>query len=134
MRVFFYGLFMDRQLLESRGMAPLDIEPGFADGYALRIGERATLAPQPGARTYGFVMTITEKEAKDLYSEESVKDYLAETLEVTSANGQHEDVVCYILPASRIVGTNGDYAHALHRLAGSFDFPQSYLDEIEKFF
>lgn len=49
--VFFYGLFMDQQLLEAKGVYPTDIRAAVLEGYALRIGARAALVPTSGAMT-----------------------------------------------------------------------------------
>ena len=41
--VFFYGLFMDEELLRGKGLNPKNAEPASVDGLALRIGQRAAL-------------------------------------------------------------------------------------------
>lgn len=46
--VFFYGLFMDADLLRARGLTPEGGELAAVDGLALRIGQRAALVPTPG--------------------------------------------------------------------------------------
>ena len=134
MRVFFYGLFMDKALLEKKGVKPTGLEPAYVEDFALQIGERATLAPLTGARAYGVVMCVADRELMDLYSEESVKDYKPETLKTVLSDGRCEDVICYNLPKEEIAGSNADYARALYRLAQKLGFPKSYLDEIEKTF
>ena len=82
MNVFFYGLFMDENLLATKGIGPAETAVGFVDGFKLHIGERATLLANPGGRAYGVLMDITESEAADLYSEESVADYAPESVVV----------------------------------------------------
>ena len=42
--VFFYGLFMDQELLHSKGIQPERVEVAWVDGLELRIGQRAALA------------------------------------------------------------------------------------------
>ena len=76
--VFFYGLFMDESLLASKGIEPSHTAIGYVDGYRLRIGARATLVPQKASRAYGVLMTIRREEATDLYSDETVADYVPE--------------------------------------------------------
>jgi len=41
--VFFYGLFMDEELLRGKGLEPEGGEISAIDGFALRIGQRAAL-------------------------------------------------------------------------------------------
>ena len=69
---------MDESLLAKKGIEPSGAHRGYVDGYALRIGERATLVRSPGSRAYGAVMDINPDEAADLYAEASVADYLPE--------------------------------------------------------
>jgi len=41
--VFFYGLFIDKELLGGKGLEPEGGEIAAIDGFALRIGQRAAL-------------------------------------------------------------------------------------------
>jgi hypothetical protein len=43
--VFFYGLFMDEELLRAKGVQPRSPRQACIRGFALRIGQRATLVP-----------------------------------------------------------------------------------------
>jgi hypothetical protein len=130
MKVFFYGLFMDVSLLADKGIVPNHSTVGFVDGYRLYIGARATLTRTPNDRAYGVVMDITENDAAALYSEESVADYIPETVSVDLMDGGRVDAVCYNLPQDKITGANRDYAKALVAVASKLGFPESYLDQI----
>lgn len=130
--VFFYGLFMDESLLAGKGITPLSATVGYLENYKLRIGERATLLPEPDARAYGVFMTIAERDVEALYSEPSVADYVPETVNVTLTNGAIEQALCYNLPATKLTGKNTPYAESLYVLAENLGFPQSYLDEIRE--
>ena len=132
MRVFFYGLFMDADLLLDKGVAPTAVEPGFVNDFALRIGDRATLAPEGGSRAYGLLITLTRGEAEALYAEASVSDYLPEAVRVDLMDGRTVEATCYNLPADKIAGANKAYAAALLKLATKLGFPKSYLAEISK--
>lgn len=130
MNVFFYGLFMDETLLAAKGIEPSEVNLGVVRGYALRIGERATLTRCQGGRTYGSVMRIAAGEVAELYSEESVADYVPETVTVELMDGARVEASSYILPAGKVSGTNRKYAKSLLALATRLDFPDAYLDEI----
>jgi len=131
-RVFFYGLFMDENLLATKGIKPTDVSVGFVDGYGLRIGERATLVRDPDSRAYGAMMNISPNEATELYAEESVADYLPEPVTVELVDGTQVEATCYNLPGAKVTGTNKDYAESLLQLAGRLGLPDSYLDEIRQ--
>ena len=132
MKVFFYGLFMDENLLAAKGVVPSEVNLGFVDGYRLRIGERATLVRRPESRAYGAMMEISPREVTELYAEESVADYLPETVIVELMDGTQVEATCYNLPYEKVTGANRAYAESLLDVATRLDFPDSYLDQIGK--
>ena len=132
MNVFFYGLFMDEALLAEKGVTPAFAAVGHVAGFALRIGERATLLRSPGARAYGVVMTVSREEAQVLYSEPSVADYVPATVTVELLNGEKVAATCYNLPGDKVTGTNQAYAEALWALARRLGLPEHYLEEIRQ--
>ena len=132
MRVFFYGLFMDESLLAKKGISPSQAEVGYVDGFALRIGERATLIRSAGARSYGVMMNISPDEANELYAESSVADYVPESVTVELADGNKVEATCYNLPVDKVTGTNRVYAEALWEVANSLGLPEHYLAEIRQ--
>jgi hypothetical protein len=132
MKVFFYGLFMDEDLLATKGIEPAEARVGFVDGLALRIGERATLVHRPDCRAYGVVMDITQREAAALYAEEGVADYVPEAVIVELPDSTRIEAMCYNLPDDKVAGTNKDYAAALLKVARRLGFPESYLYQIRK--
>ena len=130
--VFFYGLFMDESLLASKGIIPSTATVGHVDGYGLRIGSRATLVPDKSNRAYGVLMTMRAEDVRALYSQETVADYVAESVSVVLPDGTLEAAVCYILPESKLKGSNSQYANSLLMLAGRLGLPSDYLQQIRK--
>ncbi|HVF45839.1 MAG TPA: gamma-glutamylcyclotransferase family protein [Pyrinomonadaceae bacterium] len=129
--VFFYGLFMDEALLREKGLNPLNRRPASVEGFALVIGERATLVRREGARAHGFVYTLTRGEVESLYSEESVRAYRPELLTARLADGGAEEVACFNLPAPPSAEERDPpYASKLRRLAGRLGLPADYVSSI----
>ena len=126
-KVFFYGLFMDETLLASKGIRPTLSSFGYVEGFRLHIGERATLLPAQDSRSYGVLMEVTADQAARLYSDQSVRDYVAEPVVVHLRDEVRVSAICYNLPASRVSGTNPEYAAALLALATRLRMPESYL-------
>ena len=62
--VFSYGLFMDADLLRAKGVHPVGIRPAWLPGFALRIGQRATLIRNPDSRAHGLLMELTHDEMR----------------------------------------------------------------------
>ncbi|WP_417623843.1 gamma-glutamylcyclotransferase family protein [Paremcibacter congregatus] len=133
MIVFFYGLFMEEELLIAKNIAPVNKGLAVLPGYALRIGDRATLLPDPAGVCHGVLMDISPSEADDLYGEGSVADYVPETVQVQTREGQTVSALCYNLPADKISGHNAAYATHLLKLAEKLGLPQDYLTQIRAF-
>lgn len=130
--VFFYGLFMDESLLVSMGISPSSATGGYINGYGIRIGRRATLVPDEDNRAYGVLMSVLAEEVEALYSQESVADYVSESVSVVTADRTIRSAVCYNLPEDKVEGTNPEYAHDLLVLARKLGLPRDYLEQIER--
>ena len=131
--VFFYGLFMDQDLLVEKGLNPSNPRKGYVAGMGLRIGRRATLVHAQEERAYGIVMQLSEDESTALYSEESVSDYIPEQVAVTLTSGDHLKATCYNLPEHLLSGSNREYAKLLIQVAIKTGLPKSHVDVIKQF-
>ena len=75
-------------------------------------------------------MKVAAEDVAALYSEQSVADYVAETVIVTLPGDVEVSAVCYNLPVEKLVGTNPEYAAALLALANRLGLPDGYLRHI----
>lgn len=134
-KIFFYGLFMDRSLLTEKGLHPEIVGHAVLPDYRIHIGERATLLPSASSRAYGIVMELTEQEARALYSEPSVVEYIPERVQVELlATGEVVEAFCYNLPRGLgLAGTNPKYATRLSQLVETLQFDSAYVEEIAAF-
>ena len=134
-RIFFYGLFMDRSLLMGQGLQPKRVGKGVLRDFRIHIGERATLIRSPTSRALGVVMDLTADEARALYSEPSVREYVPEPVKVELLDtGETTEAHCYNLPPDvGLAGTNPDYAARLAKLANALGFDGDYVREIAAF-
>lgn len=132
MEVFFYGLFMDVSILLKNGVTPSNPRRGYLNGYALKIGSRASLIPCKDARSYGIVMTVDRNAIRKLYAEASVADYIPEEVVIITDTNDSVKATCYNLPAELLTGTNESYTISLYELARKQGFPDDYLEKIEK--
>lgn len=129
--VFFYGLFMDRQLLESKGIEPVDIRLAAVPGFVLRIGVRAALVPDPAGVVHGVLMKLSPGEIETLYSEPSVQGYRPEPVLATDNNGATVAALCYNLPDPPSADErNAEYASRLRILAERIGLPRNYVGSI----
>jgi hypothetical protein len=126
--VFFYGLFMDQDLLRSKGCMPEGVERASVPGLALRIGQRAALAPDGAARAHGIVMSLTLAELERLYSEPSVRAYQPQAVLAHLASGGIIAALCYNLPDPPAPNDrNPEYASKLRAVAQKVGLPADYV-------
>lgn len=129
--VFFYGLFMDDDLLSSKGIVPMNPRPASIEGFGLRIGKRATLIPARHERSYGMVMGLTYEELQTLYSGPGLEHYRPEALPCTTLSGEPVCALCYNLPnAPAPDEVNEEYAGQLRRVLAKLGFPPEYVESV----
>jgi hypothetical protein len=130
--VFFYGLFMDEDLLRSKGVTAIDFRPASVLGFELRIGKRATLVPNQSGRVFGLIASLSHAELELLYSEPSLRAYRPEAVLAHLANGKTLAALCFnLVEAPSTDERNPEYASKLRALAKRLGFPAEYVTSIE---
>jgi Gamma-glutamyl cyclotransferase, AIG2-like len=129
--VFFYGLFMDQELLHSKGIKPERVEVAWVDGVELRIGRRAALVPNERGRVYGQVMTLSLGQLDKLYADPGVVAYRPQAVLAHLSAGGTIAALCYNLqqppaPSER----NPEYADNLRAVARKVGLPAEYIASI----
>ncbi|HJU72586.1 MAG TPA: gamma-glutamylcyclotransferase family protein [Gemmatimonadaceae bacterium] len=126
--VFFYGLFMDADLLRAKGLRPEEVQRAHVSGYSLRIGERATLVNDETGQVHGIVMSLTQDELDRLYAEPSVQAYRPQHVVAHLAGGDTIAALCYNLAQPPSPGErNPDYAAKLRKVAEKVGLPNEYI-------
>ena len=130
--VFFYGLFMDVELLRSQAVVPLHPQHAFVEGFTLRIGQRATLVPTAGARAYGMLMALTHHDLAQLYAAPGLQHYLPEAVFAHTMEGQDVPALCYNLAEPPSASErNLEYAAQLKAVLQRLGFPAEYIASIK---
>jgi hypothetical protein len=130
--VFFYGLFMDQELLRAKGLDPQGAELAVVPEWALRIGARAALVPQPGGRVHGVVMSLSLSELARLYAEPGVSAYQPQAVMAQLASGGCIAALCYNLPVPPSPAErNPEYAARLRAVAETLCLPAEYVASIQ---
>ncbi len=92
--VFFYGLYMDPDILRDKGVEPRDPEKARVDGYRLRVGRMATLLRDDGASAHGMVYRLTYPEIESLYRGAGLDAYITEAVLVATLDGVVSPALC----------------------------------------
>ena len=95
--VFFYGLYMDEEILKSKDVKPRNKRKALVNGYALRLGNMATLLRQENAKAYGMVYSLTHEEIDVLYKNSGLTQYVNEALMVELEDKSNIVTLCSIL-------------------------------------
>ena len=128
---FFYGLFMDVEILRSKGLDPKEAVPAHVAGFALRIGDRATLVVDSAGAAHGVLMLLTHEEVEKLYSEESVRSYKPEAVIAVRDDGRQVPALCFnLVNAPSEDSKNPAYASKLRDLAARLRLPADYVASI----
>ena len=128
---FFYGMFMDADLLRESGVEPVNPRRAYVAGFALRLGERATLVPSAGARAYGMLYALTHDELARLYGAPGLEHYRPEAVLARTTEGEPVAALCYNLAEAPRAGEhNAEYAARLRRVLGKLGFPPEYVASV----
>jgi len=95
--VFFYGLYMDEEILKSKGVEPRDKRKALVNGYELRLGNMATLLRKENAKAYGMVYSLTHEEIDILYKNSGLTQYVNEALMVELEDKSSIVTLCSVL-------------------------------------
>jgi hypothetical protein len=129
--VFFYGLFMDVEVLRARGLSPGPAQHAIVPGFAIRIGQRATLIEASNAEVHGMVIPLAPQGIEALYAEPGVRDYRPRAIQAVLDDGEEIVVLAYVLPVPPREGErNPEYAAKLRALCARLGFPAGYVDSI----
>ena len=128
---FFYGLFMDVDVLRQSGVKPANPRRAYVAEFALRIGQRATLVPSRGARAYGMLFALTHAELERLYNASGLEHYRPEAVLAQPIEGTAVPALCYnLLQAPESHERNPDYAIRLKSVLTKLGFPGDYVASV----
>lgn len=128
--VFFYGLFMDAAVLEAKGISNVEGQIAVVRDWALRIGLRATLVPEPGRAVHGVLLSLPLPEIDRLYAEASLQLYRPVAV-LGEVQGTTVPALAYVLPEPPAPEErNPEYASTLRALAERLRLPVEYTRSI----
>ena len=130
--VFFYGSFMDREILRQRGYDPPDLQPAKLWGFDIRFRPLATITPvEEHTCVYGLLATATHADLQRLYGEGMASGYRPEAVIVETIPGRKLPALVYIAWGPTPPPPSDDYLEHLLGPGREFDFPDWYLQHLE---
>jgi hypothetical protein len=132
-RVFFYGSFIDRDVLARVHYHPDKMEVARLDGFDITMRPLATLIQYDGRCVYGVLANATHAELQRLYGEDWVRAYLPEAVVVTTQDGAFHPALCYIARSKTAEAPFDNYIERIIESARKSGFPKWYIERLECF-
>jgi hypothetical protein len=133
---FFYGSYMNVEVLKEVDLVPERWEVARLSGFDLVIRPRANLIRSDQHCVYGIVATATHRELERLYAharDELGEVYLPEAVLVETLDGKWKPALCYLAPAMAPRPAAAEYVERIAGPARTFGFPEWYIRRIESF-
>lgn len=135
--VFFYGSYMNLEVLHKQGISDRAFQVAQLPGYALTIGSAANVVKNGLERVFGIVTPLSHDELDTLYSREAQAKlgayYLPEPVLVMTADGNFLPALCYIAYDGVAGVASSAYIETILNAAQQYHFPPSYIQHIESF-
>jgi hypothetical protein len=133
-RVFFYGSFINREVLAKGGLFPESVEAARLSGFDIVIETLATLVRSDQHSVYGIVCEATHEELRGLYGQQWLGGaYLPEAVLVEMQGGLLAPALCFIAPTRPPQRPADDYLDWITGPAREYGFPDWYLARLEAF-
>ena len=129
--VFFYGAYMDPDILAVNGGKPRQQRLAMLPGYRLRLGDKATLLKSPTDSAVGCVYSLYPHEIRRLYAAHPDYHPIADAT-VLLTSGFTASVMFMILsdaPAEHIRNVN--YIHQMQQILRRLGFGEEDINRID---
>ena len=135
--VFFYGSYINRDVLREVDLVPDRVEPVRVEGFDIVIGPLANLVRSEGSVVYGINLEATHDELTRLYDHARDKlggVYLPEAV-VTQVLATSETVpaLCYVSHDLKPAPAANDYIDRILGPAREYGVPEEYCRHLESF-
>jgi hypothetical protein len=132
-RVFFYGSFMNRDVLAESNVVPDDVEVGRVGGFDIQIQPLANLVRSEAHCVFGIVCLVGHAGLVRLYAQSWVGTYLPEAVVVETRGGGFLPALCYSAPSPPAAPATNEYIERIAGPAREYGFPEWYVSRLESF-
>ena len=133
---FFYGSYINLDVLAEVGLRPSDHEVARLSGFDILIRPLANLIRSDQHAVYGIVTTATHAELERLYRHaENVLGgvYLPEAVIVETRDGKVRPALCYLSDHMEAHPATDDYVNRIVQPAREYGFPDWYIARLQSF-
>jgi hypothetical protein len=133
---FFYGSYMNLDVLREVDLVPERTEPARLDGFDIRIAPRANLIRSDRHAVWGLLATATHHELARLYAHAHDvlgEIYLPEAVLTRTLAGEFRPALCYLCPEMEPRPAEAAYVERIVAPARQFGFPAWYIERLLSF-
>jgi len=130
-KIFFYGSFMDLEVLRTLGVVPRTFETAELRNWSITFSPMATLVRSEGDFVYGMVAELSGDEVRMLYSKGDLKRYYPVDIMVSTKENERVPVLCYISKSGTGRTPSVEYLQRVIQAAKNLGFPPAYLAKLE---
>jgi hypothetical protein len=131
--VFFYGSFINREVLKQSGYILEHYEVARLSGFDISIRPLANLVRSSQHCVFGILALATHEQLRRLCSQDWVGTYLPEAVLVETLDGTRRPALCFIAPSPEERPASGDYIDRIVGPAREYGFPDWYIARLESF-
>jgi cation transport regulator ChaC len=134
--VFFYGSYMNPEVLRGLGLDPGEIERARLSGFDIVISPRANLVRSDQHAVYGTCARATHEELEKLYAHARNvlgEIYLPEPVIVELDDGSLRPALCYLCPEMAPGPAEAAYVERILAPAERFGFPAWYIEKLRRY-
>lgn len=128
---FFYGIYMDAELLRGLGVNPLEPRIAELPGHSLDLRGSVKVAADPGKSVWGVAVGLTPDELETLYSSPATRAYRPMDVEVRTESGLRVRAGCYNQPPTPELPFNEEYRKKLVATCRKVGLPEHYAAALE---
>jgi hypothetical protein len=132
---FFYGSFMNPEVLAKAGVRPTETQRGRLDGWDINIAPRATLIPAEGESVFGILAKLTHADLEKLYTKDwfGFGTYLPEAVLIADSLERLVPALSYVAWEMEGGSPGDEYIQKVLTVAQQFKFPDWYVTRIKSF-
>jgi cation transport regulator ChaC len=134
--VFFYGSYINADVVAEANLEPRDIEVASLHGWGITIAPLANVHPAEGETVYGILARATHAELERLYDHaEQVLGgvYLPRPVAIARRDGSLRAALCYVAPQMTVAVADPAYVARIVGPAREFGFPGWYVNHLHEF-
>jgi AIG2-like family len=132
LKIFFYGSFMDLEILRTLGVVPQTFENAELKNWRITFSPMATLVRSERDSVYGAIAELSRTEVRKLYSRDDLKHYKPVDISVSTKRSKSVPAQVYISEPQMGQKPSVEYLQRVIRAAESLGFPSVYLEKLRR--